>query len=54
MPIYEFRCTECGKQFSLTETFKEHEKHQENCPDCHGKDLEPVFNRVNVKTSRKS
>ncbi len=54
MPTYDFRCKGCKKQFVVTETFKEHEKHREKCPKCGSQEIEQLFESVNVKTSKKS
>ena len=55
MPVYEFRCKKCSKNFDDKETFAEHDKHpQVKCPDCGSSDVEEVMTPVGVKTSRKS
>jgi len=55
MPVYEFRCKKCSKNFDDKETFAEHDKHpQVKCPDCGSTDVEEVMTPVGVKTSRKS
>ncbi len=33
MPIYDYKCPKCGKQFEEALTIKERKKKQ-NCPDC--------------------
>jgi putative FmdB family regulatory protein len=35
MPTYDFRCDECGKEFSDFCSIKD--KHLVRCPDCGGK-----------------
>lgn len=54
MPIYEFKCKQCGHQFDLIESFEERGQHKEKCPNCNSQDVERVFAPVNVKTSKKS
>ncbi len=34
MPIYEYRCSECGNQFELMQKFSD--PPAENCPSCSG------------------
>lgn len=34
MPIYEYKCLDCGKQFELMQKFTE--ESPEVCPDCGG------------------
>ena len=54
MPVYEFRCKSCDKQFSLTLSVREYEGKDHSCPGCKGKDLERVYSTLQVITSRKS
>jgi putative FmdB family regulatory protein len=54
LPIYEFECRKCGKEFSLTLPVKEYEQKNFACPACQGKDVEPLVTSTNVITSRKS
>lgn len=54
MPAYEFECKQCGERFTLTETMKEHERHQEKCPKCGSKKVEQLMSIVYAKTSKKS
>ena len=35
MPIYEYKCTKCGKEFELIQKFSD--KPATKCPDCSGK-----------------
>jgi putative FmdB family regulatory protein len=34
MPLYEFRCDQCGKSFELAQTFDEHARGMPACPRC--------------------
>ena len=54
MPTYEYVCSACGKKFSATMTFSEHDKGRVACPKCGGKKVEQLFSTVFTKTSRKS
>jgi putative FmdB family regulatory protein len=54
MPVYEFRCLDCKKTFTLPLTLSEFEKGKYKCPHCQGKKLEEQFKSVNVVTSKKS
>ncbi len=49
MPIYEFRCLECGKLFERRFT-SVNEKVELLCPECHSASLERVISRVNFFT----
>lgn len=55
MPVYEFRCEDCGRRFELVATLAEKEAGLDpECPKCAGADCRQVFSRVNVMTSSKS
>ena len=55
MPYYEFECTECGAEFTVKETFSEHDRHEkEKCPKCKSKKVEQLIGTVGAKTSKKS
>jgi putative FmdB family regulatory protein len=55
MPTYDFRCTKCRKDFSVTLTLKEREKGKMKCPACNSsKQLQPIFTSFFAKTSKKS
>ena len=54
MPIYDFKCNNCGHLFDMIETLEEHDKHKEKCPKCKSEDIERVLSTVSVQTSKKS
>jgi putative FmdB family regulatory protein len=54
MPTYEYVCSACGKRFSATLTFAEHDKGRIACPKCKGRKVAQQFTAVFTKTSRKS
>ncbi len=56
MPVYEYRCEDCKKLFSITETISTHEgkKGRPKCPQCGGKKTERVFSGFYAKTASKS
>lgn len=45
MPIYEYKCTECGHQFEVQQRFSD--SPLEACPNCQGK-LRKVFHPAGV------
>jgi putative FmdB family regulatory protein len=53
MPMYEFYCSDCRKEVSLVLTMKEREEGAFACPECKGKNLEPLLAGFFAKTSRK-
>ena len=54
MPMYEYKCLDCGKESVLALTLKDRETGKVTCPSCKSKRLEQVFTGVMAKTSRKS
>jgi putative FmdB family regulatory protein len=54
MPVYEFNCPKCEKEFSVALTVKDLEEGKAKCPDCDGSDVKQLVNSFTSKTSRKS
>ncbi len=54
MPMYDYKCQECGKNFILARTLKEQESGPPFCPSCNSQKIERVFAVFMAKTSRKS
>lgn len=53
MPMYEYKCLDCGKESLLTLTLKDHES-AVTCPSCKSQRMEQLISSVMAKTSRKS
>jgi putative FmdB family regulatory protein len=55
MAYYEFECKKCEHQFTVQESFAEHDQpHAVKCPKCGSKKIEQLISSVHVKTSKKS
>lgn len=54
MPMYEYKCLDCGKEAVLNLSVKDHDSGTAVCPACHSKRVERVMSPVMAKTSRKS
>jgi len=55
MPVYEFKCEDCGRRFELVATLAEQDAGLEpECPKCGSGNCRQVFGRVNIVTSSKS
>ena len=54
MPIYEYACLDCKKEFSETKPVSNYEPKAVKCPKCKGRKVERRWSTVNVETSRKS
>jgi putative FmdB family regulatory protein len=53
MPVYEYYCPGCQREFTLTLSLQEAEQGA-TCPSCGGRGLEPRLSSFFAKTSRKS
>jgi putative FmdB family regulatory protein len=54
MPDYDYRCTECRKRFTETQTFEQYDRRRVKCPKCGSQKIERVIGAVFAKTSKKS
>jgi putative FmdB family regulatory protein len=54
MPLYEYRCQECKKEFSRVLTLKEYERGDVECPGCKSKKVEQKPATFFAVTSKKS
>lgn len=61
MAIYEYRCDDCKKTFSIREPISEHGKGNggkkrsgTECPKCHGRHTHQLFSSFYAKTSSKA
>jgi putative FmdB family regulatory protein len=54
MPLYEYYCEQCNKEVTVPMTISQHEKGDVACPQCGGRNLQPLVGTFFAKTSRKS
>jgi putative FmdB family regulatory protein len=55
MPIYEFRCAQCGTTFDERMSIDEHGQRRPPCPKCHTEArVEPQLSTFHAVTSRKT
>jgi len=54
MPVYDFKCLDCQKTFTITLRLKDYEDKNFQCPNCGGKNLQQQISPFQVKTSKKS
>ena len=54
MPLYEYTCKECGKDFSRVMTLREYEAGQVECPHCKSENVEQKPSTFFAVTSKKS
>lgn len=54
MPVYEYRCQDCGETFERTEHVDEHQTAHPRCPKCGSENVTHVVTPFFAKTSKKS
>jgi len=54
MPVYEYHCNSCGRDFDHVESMQEHERKHPACPSCGSENVEQRFSAFFAKTSKKS
>ena len=55
MPIYEYLCVKCEKEFELSMSVVEFERRKEiSCPECRSSNVVRVISGFHVQTSKKS
>ena len=54
MPVYEYTCNNCKKDFSRVLTLKEYEAGSVECPHCKSKNVEQRPATFYAVTSKKS
>ena len=58
MPEYDYRCEDCGHEFSVHLSMSDHtekdKEHAIHCPKCDSENVRHVIHSVNVFTSKKS
>ncbi|HKY33968.1 MAG TPA: FmdB family zinc ribbon protein [Candidatus Polarisedimenticolia bacterium] len=54
MPVYDFRCEECKKRFTLTLTVNQRTRGNIKCPKCSSRKVEQQYASVYAVTSKKS
>ena len=54
MPVYDYVCLDCHKEFELVLTLTEHDKDAPKCPHCGSKHIEQEAAAFFAVTSRKS
>ncbi|WP_447980643.1 FmdB family zinc ribbon protein [Candidatus Nitrospira bockiana] len=54
MPMYDYRCLDCGKESLIVLSLKEHESGQASCPACGSRRLEQMITSFIPRTTKKS
>jgi putative FmdB family regulatory protein len=54
MPMYDYKCLDCGKESLIALTLKDHEAKNVTCPHCGSRRLEQIISSFMAKTTKKS
>jgi len=54
MPVYEYVCLNCNKEFSEMKPVSAYDPKAVKCPKCNSKKVEQRWSSVSVETSKKS
>jgi putative FmdB family regulatory protein len=54
MPMYDYKCLDCGKESLIALTLKDHEAKNVTCPHCASTRLEQIISSFMAKTTKKS
>jgi putative FmdB family regulatory protein len=54
MPMYDYKCLDCKKKFTLILSVAEHDKTHMKCPKCGSKKVEQQLAAFFAVTSKKS
>lgn len=54
MPVYDYKCLDCNKDFTLVLKVAEHEKRKVACPKCKSKNVKQIPSAFYAVTSKKS
>lgn len=54
MPMYDYKCLDCGKESLIALTLKDHEAKSAICTHCGSKRLEQIITSFMAKTTKKS
>lgn len=54
MPMYDYKCLDCGKESLIVVTLKEHDRGDVQCPACGSKKLQQLFTSFIAHTTKKS
>jgi putative FmdB family regulatory protein len=54
MPMYEYKCLDCGKEAEVALSLSDRQGGEVTCAHCKSKRMEQVFTSIMAKTSRKS
>jgi putative FmdB family regulatory protein len=54
VPMYDYKCLDCGKESLIALTLKDHERGEASCPACGSKRLQQLITSFMPRTTKKS
>jgi putative FmdB family regulatory protein len=54
MPMYDYKCLDCGKESLVVLTLKEHESSKVTCPKCGSAKMRQLYTSFVAHTTKKS
>jgi putative FmdB family regulatory protein len=54
MPMYDYKCLDCGKESLVVLTLKEHEAGTATCPSCKSRRMKQLYTSFIAHTTKKS
>jgi putative FmdB family regulatory protein len=54
MPMYDYKCLDCGKESLVILTLKEHESTKVTCPKCGSTKMQQLYSPFVAHTTKKS
>jgi putative FmdB family regulatory protein len=54
MPMYDYKCLDCGKESLIVLTLKEHETGKVTCPSCKSTKMQQLYTSFIAHTTKKS
>jgi putative FmdB family regulatory protein len=54
MPMYDYKCLDCGKESLIVLTLREHETGKIACPSCKSTNMRQLYTSFIAHTTKKS
>ena len=54
MPMYDYKCLDCGEESLVVLTLKQHESHKVPCPKCSSSKMQQLSTSFVAHTTKKS
>ena len=54
MPMYDYKCSDCGKESLLVLTLREREEGKITCPSCKSTNMKQIYTSFIAHTTKKS